>query len=307
MPEPMESVEDEHSGQPERPPPRFARTRRLAEELEERGRLLNERAQAERSRHRSVDAVFEMVDRDFSVGGGLIAGALAYRCFILLLPLALVMVAGLGITADATGETPEEAARSAGLAGLVSNSVAAAASGSARWYALIVGIIGTLWAGRSLFRAVIVSHRLVWIDVRERAPKPKLLASLRFLGLLILFEALFPVASFIRHESPGLGLLAGLVMALPFAGIWLLIAIRLPRRDAPWTALVPGALLMGVGAQLLQAVTSYFIVPLALNKQGTYGALGIAAALLLGLFFFGRLIVDSAVVNATLWERRART
>jgi uncharacterized BrkB/YihY/UPF0761 family membrane protein len=48
-------------------------------------------------------------------------------------------------------------------------------------------------------------------------------------------------------------------------------------------------------------------VPLALNKQGTYGALGIAAALLLAFFFLGRLIVGSAVVNATLWERRARS
>ena len=286
---------------------RFARTRQLADELEERGRLLGERAQRERSRHRSVDAVFEMVDRDANVGGGLIAGALAYRFFILLLPLALVAVAGLGFSADATGQTPEEAAESAGIAGLVSSSVASAASGSARWYALIVGIFGTIWAARSFFRAVIVSHRLVWIDVRARAPKPKLVPSLIFLGLLLLFEALFPVANFIRDRSPGLGLLAGLIIALPFAGLWLLIALRLPHRDAPWSALVPGALLMGVGAQILHAATVYFIVPLALNKQGTYGALGLAAALLLAFFFFGRLIVGSAVVNATLWERHARS
>src|SRR5688572_4647082 len=122
----MASVEED---QPEESPERrrFARTRQLADELEERGRLLNERVQAERGRHRSVDAVFEMVDRDANVGGGLIAGALAYRFFILLLPLALVAVAGLGFTADASGKTPEEAAKAAGLAGLVSSSIAQAA------------------------------------------------------------------------------------------------------------------------------------------------------------------------------------
>jgi uncharacterized BrkB/YihY/UPF0761 family membrane protein len=38
-------------------------------------------------------------------------------------------------------------------------------------------------------------------------------------------------------------------------------------------------------------------------KQGTYGALGTAAVLLLGLFFFSRLIVGAAELNATLWER----
>ena len=300
----MESAEDERSEESAQRPARFARTRQLAEALEKRGRLLNERAEPERSRHKSVDAVFELVDRDSNVGGGLIAGALAYRLFILLLPLALVLVAGLGITADAIDRSPRSAADAAGLAGLISSSVASAANSSARWYALIIGLFGTVWAARSFYRAVIVSHRLVWIDVREAAPKPTVLASLTFLGLLLCFEALFPVANFIRDKSPGLGILVSLVLALPFAGIWLLIALRLPHRNAPWTALVPGALLMGVGAQVLHGVTQYFIVPLALEKQGTYGALGLAAALLLGLFFLGRLIVGSAELNAILWERR---
>ena len=302
----MQSVEDDQAKDSSRSTRRFARTRQLAEGLEERGRQLNDRAQAERRRHRSVDAIFEMVDRDSTIGGGLLAGALAYRFFILLLPLALVAVAGLGVAADAAHESPEEAAGSAGLAGLVSNSVASAASSSARWYALIVGLIALVWVSRGFFRAVIVTHRLVWLDVRETAPKPTVLASLKFLALLLLFEALFPVSAYVREQSFALGLLVALLMALPFAGIWLLLELRLPHREAPWTALVPGALVMGVGVQVLHAGIAYFLVPLALNKQGTYGALGIAAAMLLALFFFGRLIVGSAVVNATLWERRGR-
>jgi hypothetical protein len=83
------------------------------------------RAQDERRRHRSVDAVFEMAERDSEVGGGIIAGALAYRLFIWLLPLALIAVAGLGIAADASSESPEEQAESVGLEGLVSSSIAA--------------------------------------------------------------------------------------------------------------------------------------------------------------------------------------
>ena len=50
----------------------------------------------------------------------------------------------------------------------------------------------------------------------------------------------------------------------------------------------------------------YVITPWAIAKQGTYGALGVAAALLVGLFLISRLVVAAAVVNATLWERRAR-
>jgi uncharacterized BrkB/YihY/UPF0761 family membrane protein len=53
-------------------------------------------------------------------------------------------------------------------------------------------------------------------------------------------------------------------------------------------------------------VIAYGITPWALAKQGTYGALGLAAALLVSLFLISRLVVGSAVVNATLWERSVR-
>ena len=42
------------------------------------------------------------------------------------------------------------------------------------------------------------------------------------------------------------------------------------------------------------------------EKSTTYGALGIAGAVLLDLFLIGRVIVGAAVVNATLYERSSR-
>lgn len=53
-------------------------------------------------------------------------------------------------------------------------------------------------------------------------------------------------------------------------------------------------------------MTAYVLAPYASSKQGTYGSLGIAAALLLGLFLASRLMVAAAVVNATLVARRTR-
>jgi uncharacterized BrkB/YihY/UPF0761 family membrane protein len=69
---------------------------------------------------------------------------------------------------------------------------------------------------------------------------------------------------------------------------------------------VPGAALFALGVEVLQAVVVYVITPWAIAKQGTYGALGGAAALLVGLFLISRLVVVAAIVNATLWERRVR-
>jgi uncharacterized BrkB/YihY/UPF0761 family membrane protein len=280
--------------------------RSRAAEVRARVERIQQRAEAERGRHDSVDAVFAMADRDMELGGGIIAGALAYRLFIWLLPLALVVVAGLGIAAEASSETPEEAAESLGVAGLVSNSIASAAKGPGRWYALAIGIPVLIYATRGVLRVLIGSHRILWGDLRSAAPKPTLVASLRLLVLLLSFPVASVVASAVRAWSPGVGLLATLVTVLPYAGLWLLISIRLPHRAAAWTDLIPGALLFGLGIEVIQLVAAYFLAPYAIAKQGTYGALGVAAALLFTLYLASRLAVASAVVNATLWERRAR-
>jgi hypothetical protein len=140
-------------------PSRRERTRLRTAALQARAKRVAQRAEAERAKHGSVDAVFEAVDRELEVGGGIIAGALAYRFFIWLLPCALVLVAGLGIAAGASSTSP---------------------------------------------------------------------------------------------------------------------------------------------------VAAYLMAPWALSKQGTYGALGIAAALLIALFLVSRLMVGAALLNATLWERKTR-
>jgi uncharacterized BrkB/YihY/UPF0761 family membrane protein len=293
-------------GDRERPRPGPERARLWAATMQARAERLSERAQEERGRHRSVDVFFEMVDRDSEAGGGIIAGALAYRFFIWLLPLALVCVAGLGIAADAADETPESAAKTLGLAGLVSNSVASAAEGSRRWYALVVGIPILLYVTRGVLRALIGAHRLLWADVRAAAPRPTWLASLRLLVLILGFGVVSALASAVRAWSPAPGVLVTLVVVLPYAALWLLISVRLPHRDAGWTALIPGAFLVGLGVEVLQLVSAYVIGPYALAKQGTYGALGIAAVLLFALYLVSRLITTAADLNATLWERRAR-
>ena len=266
-------------------------------------RRVTDRAQSEREAHRSVDAAFAMVNHDTTVGGGIMAGALAYRLFIWMLPLALVAVAGLGLVSEAAEVKPEEAAQDLGLAGIVSSSVADAARSSSRWYALLIGIPVLLYATRSLLRTLIVVHRLVWLDIGAVARKPTIKATLLLLLTLVAFLAISTLTSTAQHSSVLAGTVALVLLCLPYGALWLLVSVRLPHGDAPWRWLIPGALEVGVGLQLLGAVTTYLISPNAESKQGTYGSIGVAAALLLGLFFISRVIVGSAVVNATLWER----
>ena len=275
--------------------------------MQERGHRYADRAQAERAHHASVDALFEMFDRDAEVAGGIIAGALAYRLFIWLLPLGLVLVSGLGIAADASSETPKQTAGELGLLGLVSSSIAGSAKSSNRYYALAIGIPILLYVTRSVLRVLIGAHRLVWRDERAAVPKPKMSASIQLLGMFCLLFVAFGLSMAVgKHTQGVVGVIVAIVMTLPYAAVWLYITWRLPHRSATWTALIPGAVLFGLGTEVIHVVAEFFIAPYSLAKQGTYGALGLAAVLLLGLFFFSRLIVGAAIVNATLWERQAR-
>lgn len=287
-----------------RSPGRRERTRARQEALRARAERLSARAQVERSRHASLDAIFDVVDRDAEVGGGIIAGALAYRFFFWSLPFALVLVAGLGVAADANSTSPQKAAHALGLAGLISTSVASAAKSSTRLYALLVGIPLLLFATRSLLRVLIGTHRLVWVDLRKRTPKPTPAATVRLLVLVLAVFAVTAGAGAARAASPGPGVLVSVILVAPYAGLWLLVSLRLPHADAGWRDLIPGALLFAVGIELVQLVTAYVLAPYSIEKAGTYGALGTAAALLLGLFFVARLIVAAAVLNAALWERQ---
>jgi len=280
------------------------RSRHRIAVLEARAQAIAERAQRERTRHGSVDAVFEMVDRDGEVAGGIIAGALAFRLFIWLLPFALVAVAGLGIAAHQSSESPKTAARTLGLTGLVTHSVATAAKSGNRWYALAIGIPVLIFATRSVLRVLIGCHRLVWGDLRMEVPKPKLGATLRLLVLILCFYGLTGFAAWERARPGGLGLGVTLAVTVGYGALWLVVSLRLPHHGARWTALIPGAIVFGLCAEVLQLVAVYLLAPYALEKEGTYGALGLAAGLMLGLFFVSRIMVGSAVVNATLWERK---
>jgi membrane protein len=262
-----------------------------------------ERAEASRQSHGSIDAVYAMVDRDGKVGGGIMAGSLAYRLFIWLLPFSLVVVAGIGLGTDLTSETAASATRSLGLRGLVAKSVAESSQSSSRWYALVIGIPVLIWATRNLLRALVIVHRLVWGDPRGLAQKVTMRATARFFVLALAYFVILELASHVGSWT-GSYILKVIVAFAGIFGWWLVVSLRLPHHAAPWYALVPGAILVAIGLELISGLGSYFIATRVNSSQSAYGVLGVAAGLLFGLFLISRLVVASAVINATVWERR---
>jgi uncharacterized BrkB/YihY/UPF0761 family membrane protein len=285
---------------------RRARLRQRQEAMQARMERLSERAQEERGRRGWVDAIYEVIDRDNEIAGGIIAGALAYRLFIWLLPFGLVFVGGLGVVADASSDSPKAVGAKLGVGGIVSSSLQSASNSHSAWYALIVGVPILLYTTRSVLRVLIGTHRLAWGDVRGARPRPTFLDTAKLLGVFIGYFVLAGFAAWARAHSHAAGLVATIVVIVGFTGLWLWTSTQLPHGDAGWVDLVPGAIAAGVGVGILQVLAAYLFAPYALQKQGTYGALGLAAALLLGLWVLGRLLVGGAEINATLWERKRR-
>jgi uncharacterized BrkB/YihY/UPF0761 family membrane protein len=249
-----------------------------------------------------------VLSRDRRHGGGLLAGALAFRLFGAMLPLALLVAVLLGYAATVDRAAPEEAGEATGISAALLASVAESSklTGGTRWVVGLTAVIALLWAATSAARAIRSVHSIAWRGSVGTYRRP-LNAALLLLAVVAACALIFAVAGRARAEYGLLGLLITVASFAGFFAVWLAAERLLPHDDAPWTALVPGAALFAVGVQLVHLATALFIAGKVERASETYGSLGVAFTVLLWLFVVSRVIVASAMLNAALWEqRRAR-
>jgi uncharacterized BrkB/YihY/UPF0761 family membrane protein len=272
-----------------------ARTRAIA---------VRQRAEGRRGQNRGIDVAFTTYELDHQGGGSLLSAALAFRLFLWLLPVCLVVVAGLGSLSGGRFGTPSEAVRDIGITSIPAQSINQAARESSRawWLALLIGVILLYAATSALIRAVWAAHALVWQSPGARIPN-KLRTMAVFLLACCAVVVATSAASVIRNGSPTAGLIAMLLDFFVYTAAWWFVTTRLPHGDAPYLALIPGAVLFGAGVQAMHLVTVYYLARRITSASELYGTLGVAAALLLGLYFVGRLIIVSAELSQAAWTR----
>lgn len=271
----------------------------------DRGETAKVRLEAARSRHASVDLGWALYEGDSSIGGGLLAGALAYRLFVLLLPTALLLVSGLGLYAGAADKSTRQVTREAGLHGLFASNVAATASGDARWLVFILSIPALLYAAAKLYRALAIVHGIVWHST-GRAGRTTRRGVAVLLALLLASVVSTEIVAWIRRHDQFGSVAVLAVYTVIVGGAWLALTLQLPHGEARWTALLPGALLFGVGLLAVNVFNVYVTARLVDNQANTYGALGVATALLFSLVLVGRVAVISAEINAILFRHRLK-
>ena len=275
------------------------------ERLRRRAEQTRAGIEARRANSASIDTAFEAVERDAQTGGGVLAAAVAFRLFMFLVPYAFVMVTGFGLASTAAGQDPKDAARTAGIGGLLASAVANVSTTSLanRLFALVVGGIALAFTARSFVRVLWIVHRLIWRV--ERTGNPSLWAPLILVGFVTALFGFGDLAAWLGSQSLALRGVAVVLTIVISAAAWFLASWWLPREKCEWWALLPGALIVGLGVGVLHLLTLTYVVHVISRKSALYGAIGIALALLLWTYFAGRLLTAAIAANASLWKHRS--
>jgi membrane protein len=248
-------------------------------------------------------------DRFGEVNGNYLAGAITLQAFLSMFPLVLVVLAVAGfVTAHNNPNLAVEMIDKLGITGEAARTFSDAleAATDARRTSLGIGTIGLLWSGLGLVGALQYAYNQVW-QVDSRGIRDKLVGAAWLFGAALVFLGSAAVTGLLSFLP---GFLWPVSIAATLAAnvaLWLWTAKLLPNRDIGWRPLLPGAILGGVGLEVLKFVGRFYVPRAVAHASAVYGSIGIVFAVLAWFFFFGRLIVYSACLNVVLWEQKAGT
>jgi uncharacterized BrkB/YihY/UPF0761 family membrane protein len=248
--------------------------------------------------------VREVLETERELGGGLIAGGVAFRIFLWLVPFGLVVAALLSFWGEHDPAGLERASREFGVGAASAEAAAEALQAGDRNVALVLvfGLVALGWFTLGAVRALVLAHALAWQLKPQRIRRPLLVIGI-FNGLFVL-SALSSAGLAWLQEQLGASAILGSVIALAISTAIVLSAMwLLPRRATSVRDLLPGALLVSVGAQLVNVAVVFYFAPRLGRSEETYGAFGAAATMLIWLYVISRLITVAAFLNSTLWLR----
>jgi len=255
--------------------------------------------------------VFGVVKKFGDDRGGSLAALIAYYGFLSLFPLLLLFYTVLafvlphypGAQADLTKSV---IAQFPVIGAQLQQNTEHPLKGSA--VALIVGVVTLLWGSLGIAQILQFTMQEVWsIPARDR---PGYVA--RLLRSLLLF-AVLGVGIAITTAVSGLGTildwgpLGSVLAALPAVVVnvglfWLVFRLLTPS-EISWRQLLPGAVVGGIGWQILQTVGVNLVSHQLQHAGQVYGVFGFTLALISFLSLAATLTVYASELNVVLTRR----
>lgn len=250
-----------------------------------------------------VDLAARLRDRSQQAFLAVMGAALALRLFLFVVP---VMVSWVGLLVMVSGRPGlqsflDRSSIAGALASQIEEAIGPYRSTGALVFA--TGAALTLWAGRNLAVVLAACSAGAWrVDARHaRMPLRSVLSVTGLVATVVVVNAIF------NHLRREYGLAVGFMSLVTAAGVyalaWFFGMWSLPRATRDVSALVPGALLLGVTLSGLQWVMNYYLPARLERSSEMMGATAVAIVALGYFFIIGRFMAIGLVLNAVTYEK----
>jgi membrane protein len=271
------------------------------------------RADRYQRRHPVVAFPLAVVKHFGEDNAGNLAATMAYYGFFSLFPLLLVLVTGAAIVLRDDPELQQRLLDSAlvqfPIVGQDIQENLGRIEGSG--VALAVGIVTSIWAGLGGIRSAQYAMETVWdVPFVRRPSTPK--AIVRAVVMLATFGVFILAAAVLASAAGGvgvslLGVVAWIGSLILNIGLFLTLYRVLTTADVSWGAVLPGALVAGIGWTALLSLGGWIIGNKLESASNTYGFFAVVIGLLAWLHLGSQLTIFGAEVNVVrrnrLWPR----
>ena len=239
-------------------------------------------------------------ERDAEAFASVLGSAVALRLFLFVLPANVALVALVELIR--LGSTMDEHLQASATTGEIARSLADISVTSAVSF-LVSGLVLTLWAGRSLARTLATSSTAAW-RLPVASSKVRLTAMATLSVVLFATIAAGSIFSWLRESGGVTATVAAWSGGLAVVTVaWFLVMLSLPRATTDPGALLPGAVLFGVGYTVMAWFMQFYLPNRIARSTDTLGDLASVVATLGWFFLIGRLASGSFVVSAVTFER----
>ncbi len=259
--------------------------------------------------HAPLAMAFGLIKKFGDDRAGTLAALLAYYAFLAVFPLLLLLTTILGFAMDRNSALQrsvlDSALRDFPIIGQQIEQAIQPLKGNA--FALTVGFAFLVWGSLGVTQAGQLAMADVWNvpGVDRPAFHERLLRGFGLLGVLgVGVAATTTIASFSAVGGIGPGRFAGFALTVALNVALFLMAFRvLTPPSVPSRALLPGAVLGGIGWSLLQVLGAYLVAHQLRHASQIYGYFASVLGLVGWLAIGAQLTMYAAEANV-VWARR---